>query len=146
MVDGKTHGIIGIVIGAALAVINFYYTKYIFMSFIFLPLGYFFALLPDLDHKISTITWNFFAFSAIFLVWGFIFKDWGKIFSGMGIFLLSFLTPNLSKHRGVVHTVWFVIVAPLFLLFFDLRLVHYFGGVLCGWSHLIADGIPLKIK
>jgi len=114
----------------------------------------FYSLLPDIDHKNSTITWWFFGvgilglvISVLELVFNFGIVN-PILFIVLSTLLLAFtyVSVVVFKHRGVIHSVpvGILSVIPLFFVF------HSFAYCLIGYvawhSHLIGDGYLFKIK
>jgi hypothetical protein len=114
-----------------------------------------YSLLPDIDHKNSTITWLFIGFSIIGLVWGLLVllmkQDYtrGLLLLGVGIvFLISiYVCANYFKHRGLIHSIPIGILAAIPLLFiFFFQIQYSIMGFVAWYSHLLGDGYLFKIK
>jgi hypothetical protein len=114
----------------------------------------FYAILPDVDHKGSTITWWFFGVGILGLVVGIIelyFKS--SVPNPLVVLILStallvftFVSGNFLKHRGLVHTVQAGLIAtfPVYFLFHS---VFYAVIAYVVWhSHLLGDGFLFKIR
>ncbi len=112
----------------------------------------FYSILPDMDHKNSTITWWFFSVGIIGLVAGIVLLLFNLgdsrsllIFSTIFI-VVTFVSARIVPHRGFIHTVQVGIlsVVPLWFIF------HNFGYCLLGYvawhSHLMGDGYIFKVK
>lgn len=114
----------------------------------------FYSILPDIDHKNSSITWWFFGIAILGLIFG-IFELILNItrpsplivliFSTL-LLVLTFVSGNFLKHRGIVHTVQVGIIAaiPVYLLFHNL--FYSVVAYLVWHSHLLADGFLFKIR
>jgi len=112
----------------------------------------FYSILPDIDHKNSTITWWFFSIGIVGLVWGIILLmfrlgDPRSLLIASTIFIIvTFVSAKIVPHRGFIHTVQVGIISviPLWFLF------HNFGYCLLGYvawhSHLMGDGYFWKVK
>ena len=113
-----------------------------------------YSLMPDIDHRSAGITWFFLGIGILGLLLGFgelalktgIFNPFFVLVWSVVFIILVFISPNIFKHRGFIHSMIFGLLAvlPLFLLFESLSycLVAYLS-----WhSHLIADVIPFKVK
>lgn len=122
--------------------------------FTIIAITVFYCLLPDIDHKNSTITWWFFGIGVLGLVLGMLeigfklnFMSPIKIiFISTLLLVFTYLAVNLFEHRGLIHSVPIGILAvlPLYLLFHS---VAYCSLAYIAWhSHLIGDGYLLKFK
>ena len=115
------------------------------------PIGALFGLMPDIDTK-SKGSKIFYTFIFIVCCYLLSIHQWQK---AVGLLLVSIL-PQMTKHRGPTHTIWFVLLFPLIfkvILFGNYSmhdyhfLVFYVAAVFGGLSHLIADGLsPLKMR
>ena len=121
---------------------------------------YVFSLLPDIDHEISKITWMFLSIGAMFIIYGILYYKYISqmiFFSdvympntfGIGIVMIL-VTIFFAKmpHRGLTHTIQFVILTPLLLFFIPnlrYRTLMIVIGVISGYSHLVLDGYLFKI-
>ena len=116
----------------------------------------FYSLLPDLDHKNSTITHWFFGIGILGLVYGIFGLLTGSGFGGLdyrivligatGFLIVTYISSNFVPHRGKIHTVQMGIVAcsGLWFLFQSVALC---GLAYVAWhSHLFGDGYFFKIK
>ena len=114
----------------------------------------FYSLLPDIDHKNSTITWWFFGVGVLGLVFGIIelfFKInlvnvYSLLIFSTLLLVVAFISPNLFQHRGLIHSipVGLLAVVPLFFLFHSLA--YCVLGYVAWHSHLLGDGYFWKIK
>ena len=122
--------------------------------FIIALLTIFYSVLPDIDHKNSTITWWFFGLGVLGLVSGLLslaldlkfFNSWILIIVSTIILVATYLAVNLFSHRGFIHSipVGLVSVIPLFFIFYD---ASYCIAAYVAWhSHLVGDGYLLKFK
>ena len=114
----------------------------------------FYSLLPDIDHKNSTMTWWFFGIGILGLIIGIIELSLKiNMINPITILSLStlllaftFISANLFEHRGFIHTVQvgLLSVIPLYFIF------HSFGFCLLAYvswhSHLFGDGYIFKIR
>jgi hypothetical protein len=114
----------------------------------------FYSLLPDIDHKNSTITWWFFGIGVLGLAIGMIslfFKlnfinAWALMIFSSFILIFTYLAVNLFEHRGLIHSIpiGLLAVLPLYLLFHSFA---YCALAYVAWhSHLVGDGYLLKFK
>jgi hypothetical protein len=113
----------------------------------------FYSILPDVDHKGSTITWWFFGVGIAGLLVG-IIELYFKVSSpnplvvlifSTALLVFTFISGNFLKHRGLIHTVQVGILAtfPVYFLFHSLFFTALAYVV---WhSHLLGDGYLFKI-
>lgn len=140
--DWKTHIAVGVILAGA----AFYLFSLDPMMVILLSLfSGFSALLPDIDHKMSkirSITDKLFILFAVIYSYvscstcrvAEIAKD-SLVLTGIYFLILTFLSP---RHRGITHSIFFVLMygGILYFLFnFNLALAGMIGYV----SHLLID-------
>lgn len=129
---------------------NFSMTSIFIMACIIL----FYCLLPDIDHKNSTITWWFFGLGVLGLLVGMIgvyfnfgfFDGWALMIVSTFLLVFTYVSVILFKHRGIVHSipVGLLSIVPLFFVFHSFS---YCALAYVAWhSHLIGDGYLIKIK
>jgi len=114
----------------------------------------FYCLLPDIDHKSSTITWWFFGVGILGLVFAIIELLLGiEKISPLTIIILStillsatFIAVNFFEHRGFTHSIPAGIIAILPLYFVFHSLIYCFVAFVAFYSHLLGDGYVLKWK
>jgi len=114
-----------------------------------------YSLLPDIDHKNSTITWLFIGFSIIGLIWGLLVllmkQDYTRglmlIVLGVTFLIAIYVCANYFKHRGFIHSliVGLLAVLPLVFIFF-FQVQYVIVGFISWYSHLLGDGFLFKIK
>jgi len=114
----------------------------------------FYSLLPDIDHKNSTITWWFFGVGVLGLVFGILeiimkinFMNPIKILIISTLLLVfTYLAVNLFEHRGVIHSIPVGILSVLPLWF----LLHSYAYCILAYvawhSHLLGDGYLFKVR
>ena len=161
MADKRLHITVGVLFG----MLYFWIAKQYFkLSMMILLLGFIviviYSTLPDIDHQGSFITWMFIQLSAVLILVGYLsfkFELVKKYFPqnlvlfGLILLIMTILGVHLP-HRGVTHTIQFVILSPLLLLTLikNIPMLSIFLliglGILSGWTHLLMDGIPLKVK
>lgn len=114
----------------------------------------FYSLLPDIDHKNSTITWWFFGIGVLGLLAGMLelkfdflsISYWPVMIISTALLVFTYLAVNLFDHRGFIHSipVGLMSVVPLFFIF------HSWAYCIIGYtawhSHLVGDGYLLKFK
>ncbi|MEK6886023.1 MAG: metal-dependent hydrolase [Nanoarchaeota archaeon] len=114
----------------------------------------FYSLLPDIDHKNSTITWWFFGIGVLGLVFGIselvLKKDFVNplllLIISTGLLVFTYFAVNLFEHRGIIHSVPVGILSVL-PLWFLLHSVGYCMLAYVAWhSHLLGDGYLFKVK
>jgi hypothetical protein len=152
-----------IILGAIISFLFIYLTLYLgFSWFVFSwkslaiisAIVVFYSILPDVDHKGSTITWWFFGAGILGLIVG-IVQLYFKVnrpnpivvlvFS-TALLVFTFISGNFLKHRGLVHTVQVGLVAA-FPVYFFFHSVFYASLAYVVWhSHLIGDGYFFKIR
>lgn len=107
-----------------------------------------FCLLPDIDHKMSSITWLFLGIGIIGVILSSIFEDKYPfmLIISVALLLITFVLAKFAPHRGFVHTIWFggACACLLYYPFHDWSLVALAG--LNFYSHLVADGYWFKLK
>jgi len=121
--------------------------------FIIVLLTIFYALLPDIDHKNSTITWFFIGIGVLGLIGGIleIYHDFNLvkpslviIFSTL-LIVATYVAVTFFSHRGFIHSIPVGLISVI-----QIYLTLGFGyGCLAyvAWhSHLIGDGFFLKFK
>ena len=139
---GMYHAMFGIASSLAIAGLFQYFLKvrYPILDIIALiMLGAFFGMLPDIDHKMSHITWFVLLSSFCLIVGGWYFKNLFCFMVGLCILGLMLAIILLGKHRGFTHTTWFALLASIPVLFFKLNLNFYLSAVFACLSHLIVD-------
>ena len=114
----------------------------------------FYSLLPDIDHKNSTITWWFFGIGVLGLTIGMLglwlklgfFNAWTIMIISALLIIFTYTSVILFKHRGIVHSipVGILSIIPLFFVFHSF--VYCLIGYVAWHSHLIGDGYLLKFK
>lgn len=161
MGSSKVHILVGLVV-TALAVAFFYsfFSLTLVQIPVFALVVFLFSQLPDIDSKISNITWTFLGIGIFFLWAGYLYNhpvyflgDFLLIdmtYFGLMIITLTFLCANLLPHRGPTHTIWFVLFAPFLLLtipgtdFVSLELIIV--AMIAIYTHLITDGLFFKLS
>ena len=114
----------------------------------------FYSLLPDIDHKNSTITWWFFGIGVVGIVLGILEIAYGlnfispiKLMSLSCLLLVfTYLAATLFDHRGFIHSISAGLIAAFPLLFIFHSFAYYIIGYVAWHSHLIGDGYFLKLK
>ena len=114
----------------------------------------FYSLLPDIDHKNSTITWWFFGVGVLGLIFGILELVWGlDFFSPIKLLVFStillaatFVSVTVFDHRGFTHSIpaGLLAVIPLFFIFGSFA--YCLIGYVAYHSHLVGDGYLLKMR
>jgi len=101
-----------------------------------------YSLLADCDHPISTITYTFFGFSIIVLLFGVFLKNDFYIYFGLAFLIFTFICAKFFKHRGPIHSLLAgaIFCLPLYFIGNEFALLAFISF----WSHLWLDKIPFK--
>jgi len=113
-----------------------------------------YSILPDIDHKNSTITWILFGIGIIGLIVGIFELIFGlkkpeplMVFViSTAILILTFVSGNFLKHRGIVHTIQVGLLASLPVYFLFHNILFPVLAYIAWHSHLIGDGLFFKIR
>ena len=143
------HIILGLILGIIfIGVMHYNFGWYNLHDYKFYAIAIFivllFPILPDIDHESGTVTWMLFGIGLFGCIIGLLWFMYLLYFS-LALLVLIFITVKLTKHRGIIHTVWAGIIfsLPLWYIFdyriFLLAFVEYY-------SHLLGDGYLLKLK
>jgi len=147
-VDHIKYGFIGTVIFAIIFQVAFGFQG-IKHNLVLIPIIYIYTLLPDVDHKMSTITWNLLLSSHIIMLAGLIKEDISLVLLGYTISSITLFSALYFKHRGPSHSIVWVFGSPFLLLFIkDFITVTPFLLSCAGvayWIHMICDNIPIKL-
>ena len=117
-----------------------------------LVVGYVFCLLPDIDHRISQITWLFLGIgiagilvSVVDMYYSFIPSGYNIMIPSLVLLVLTFVCAKYAKHRGIIHTIRLgaIFSALLYFIVPDWRLCIV--AMIAYQSHLIADGYLLRL-
>ena len=113
-----------------------------------------YSLLPDIDHKSSTITWWFFSIGVLGLVIGMIgvalhitiFNGWAFMITSTLLLVLTYLSATLFDHRGIIHSIPVGVLCSVPLFFIFNNVIYCIIGYIAWHSHLIGDGYLAKMK
>jgi len=155
----KSHVILGIVLCFLFIFLTSWlnlgwFNLSIFSIFSILMLSIFYSLLPDIDHKNSTITWWFFGVGVLGLIFGIaeMFFKIGNpnpfsilIFSTM-LLAFTFVSTHVFEHRGIVHSVPVGLLSVIPVWFFFHSFAFCALAYIAWHSHLIGDGYFWKMK
>ena len=152
MPNYEVHRKMGFLVALILGVIIYVYlpSKMVLSPWQWLLLAFvviFYSNLPDLDHHMGRLRKKTLTF--IFLVM--VLSSIISYFVNIGLMLVLLMLTGLLglallkvKHRGPLHTYWFVLIVSLPLL-----LVHWFLFVLafiCSSTHIFIDRLWSKTK
>jgi hypothetical protein len=117
-----------------------------------LVIGYIYCLLPDLDHRISKITWMFLGIgiagiliSVIDMYYSFIPNEYNIMIPSIVLLVLTYACAKYAKHRGIIHTIRLGLIfsALVYFIIPDWRLCII--AMIAYQSHLMADGYIFRI-
>jgi hypothetical protein len=150
-----------ILLGAVVSFLFIYLTIYLgfsFFKFNFKTIAsvafiiVFYSILPDIDHKNSTITWWFFGAGILGLLIGvfeLIFKFTNPnpvivLILSTGLLIVTFVSSNFFQHRGIVHTVQAGLIVSLPVYFLFNSIIYPILAYIVWHFHLIGDGFLFK--
>src|SRR3990172_9333880 len=102
--NGKQHITYGIILSVVFSIGYQLVTKQflgIIPNLLVFPVGYFFSLLPDVDHKMSTITWQLLGCSFMGMAYGYMRNDNEFMLTAFFVGMVTFLSANFMKHRSI---------------------------------------------
>ena len=110
----------------------------------YLAILFIYALLPDIDHKMSAITWLFIGLGVVGVIVAYTINN--KLLMLIAVLLLglTYIAAEFFPHRGPTHTIWFAALStvPIYLLLGRQEMILAF---VVYYSHLIADGEFFKL-
>lgn len=114
----------------------------------------FYSLLPDIDHKGSSITHFFFGIGILGIIISLIglffkfdnFNPLMMLVISTVFLVLTYISSNFLGHRGVIHSVQAGIIAVLPIYFLFHSIVYSVAAYIAWHSHLLGDGFLFKIK
>jgi hypothetical protein len=112
----------------------------------FIPIMTTYSLLPDIDHKLSWITWGSMMLTYSLSLVGYFFHLQNYFLFNYFLLGIIMLGANVLKHRGIAHTLWFVLITPVIILFLGMSIPYFIIALISCYTHLVCDGIPFKIK
>jgi hypothetical protein len=123
-----------------------------------IPIIGYYALLPDIDHKMSKSTWFMLGIGILFTALGALAVAFEFIstvipitflFFGITILIITYYSAHCVQHRGCFHTIQAALLAPLLLIFFFKFNFSYYPLLIVAslsyYSHLVGDKIPFKV-
>lgn len=135
----KIHLIAGIVF-AALAMSILGYEESYLILFLLIP---FYALISDIDHKNSKITWIGLGISLLLCIIGLLNQPM-LLYFGVGMLATVLISVFIFEHRGFTHSIVFglIVCSPILYFFTITEFVIVF---LVFYSHLAMDGLFIKV-
>jgi hypothetical protein len=114
----------------------------------------FYSILPDIDHKNSTITWIFFGIGILGLVVGIALllvksakPEPVLILAFSTLFLVfTFVSGHFLRHRGIIHTIQVGLIAALPVYFLFHSIFYCVLAYVVWHSHLFGDGLWFKVR
>jgi len=152
-----------LILGAIMSFLFIYLTLYLGYSlfefsfysvFVLTGIIVFYSLLPDIDHKNSTITWWFFGIGVLGLLAGILgvalridrIHPVVLLLISTLLLVFTFVSANIFEHRGLIHSIpiGFLSIIPIYLISNN---IGYCLVAYVAWhSHLIGDGYLFKLK
>jgi|TARA_Y100000034_G_C6909373_1_gene423314 membrane-bound metal-dependent hydrolase YbcI (DUF457 family) len=105
--------------------------------FFTVPIVFLYAILPDIDHRSSKITWIFLGAATFMVAVGYLMETIRFLLPAGIILLVGTFIGTRFKHRGITHTILANIILTIPLVF-----IHWFvalAGFLAYFSHLVID-------
>ena len=109
---------------------------------------YVYPLLPDIDHPISKITWNFIGIEIAGILFSiannqFHFIDNGTtvMIASVILWVLTFICAQFAGHRGKIHTVVAGVIFAGAFYFVGHNVGLCIIALVAYYSHLVADGM-----
>ena len=110
-------------------------------------------LVLDLDHEMGKLHQTFLLIGTIISLTGLYFLFFNSaiastpiITAGVLLFSLTFSLGYISSHRGFIHSISFCVLYSLIIIMLTkLNIQLGILGFIGSYSHLVADGIPLKV-
>ena len=112
---------------------------------IYVAIFFIYALLADVDHKMSTITWTFLGLGVLGMAISFYLDHRLLMISSAFLIGLTYVAAQWFPHRGPTHTIWFAALTcvPVYVIIGWQEAILAF---LVYYSHLAADGEWFKIN
>ena len=152
MPGAETHTTIGFFVGVILIALTHYFLGWFCIAatlscakslFICLMIILLYAILPDCDHPISTITWSFIGLAIIGLGVGWYLGNNLLMIFSFGLIALTFVCAQWFPHRGFIHSITAGLIFSI-PIYFLLSLPSALLAFACYYSHLASDGELLK--
>lgn len=102
-----------------------------------------YALLPDADHRSSTISFIFVGVSILGMAYGYNYKNNAMLYFSYGLVVTTFAAWTIG-HRGFVHSILFGLIVSVPLMYFFSYQVAILGFV-SFMTHMWADGEYFKL-
>lgn len=112
---------------------------------IYIIILFVYALLADIDHKMSSITWLFIGIGIAGMGVAFFLDNKMLIGASAILLALTYIAAQWLPHRGPTHTIWFAAITcvPIYLI---VGWQEAILAMLVYYSHLAADGLWFKIS
>lgn len=101
-------------------------------------------LTPDLDHFNGKLRELWIGLGLIIATYG-LFVDSKYTGKGIVISLIPYVIPYLTKHRGIIHSIFFNVIYGGILFYLTQNIYISIIGFVGFYSHLWADEIPWKV-
>lgn len=150
----RSHVIVGVLSVVVLILVLWWFRGnpgWIIMAWC-VPIAVVSSLVPDLDHPNGKLRNLLIGLSFLIIIIGFLYAKYvgvvgysvmaGAAIVGIGAFIFS----KVFKHRGFVHSILFCAIFGV-IVYLSLQSVLFAAVAFVGsWSHLLADGIPFKLR
>lgn len=102
-----------------------------------------YCLLPDADHRNSTISFVFIGASILGMAVGYYYNNNTILFSFFALLIITFIAWIIG-HRRFIHSILFGILVSIPLIYFFYYQIAILGFI-CFYSHLAADELYFKL-
>lgn len=145
MPDYEIHKRIGFIVGMIIGIIFFFFiSKNIpwndWRLYLSIPIILFYSNLPDLDHHMGKLRKKLLTFIFAILILSSFIVFFVNIWAALLVLTLTGIGGLLIlkvRHRGPLHTYWFVFFAALPLLY--IHWLFFILGISCAASHIFID-------
>ena len=141
------HLLVGFIVGILFIFITHFFLGWFNYNFkdicIYIIIIALYCLIPDTDHRNSTISFVFIGMSIFGMSAGYYYNNNIVLFSFFTLLVITFIAWIIG-HRGFVHSILFGIIVSIPLMYFFSYQISILSFV-CFYSHLVADEIPFKI-
>lgn len=141
------HLLVGFIVGILLILVTHFLLGWfelsLYLIVVYTAIIFIYSLLPDIDHRNSTITWIFIGLSIVGMLYGYFYNENIALFLSFILLALTFIA-GFVGHRGFIHSILFAIIVSFPLYYFFSYQVAILGAV-CFYSHLVADKEYFKL-